>query len=119
MQGKMVEFADYEMPVEYSGIKDEHMTVRNAAGVFDVSTWESFGLKVRALDLLRKISSNDPSVLQSGQVQYTCFPNGQGGIGMICWFTVLIPKNIYWWLMPPTPTRTGNGSKFRMNLMLL
>ena len=78
---KMVEFADYEMPVEYSGIKDEHMTVRNAAGVFDVSHMGEFWVKgPGALDLLRKISSNDPSVLQSGQVQYTCFPNGQGGI---------------------------------------
>ena len=78
---KMVEFADYEMPVEYSGIKDEHMTVRNAAGVFDVSHMGEFWVKgPGALDLLRKISSNDPSVLQPGQVQYTCFPNGQGGI---------------------------------------
>ncbi len=78
---KMVEFAGYEMPVEYSGIRDEHLKVRNAAGVFDVSHMGEFWVKgARALDLLKKVSSNDPSVLQPGQVQYTCFPNGQGGI---------------------------------------
>jgi len=78
---KMVEFAGYEMPVEYSGIKDEHMTVRNAVGVFDVSHMGEFWVKgPGALDLVKKVSSNDPSVLRKGQAQYTCFPNGKGGI---------------------------------------
>jgi aminomethyltransferase len=78
---RMVEFAGYEMPVEYSGIKDEHMTVRNAVGVFDVSHMGEFWVKgSRALDLVKKVSSNDPSVLSPGQAQYTCFPNGKGGI---------------------------------------
>ncbi len=78
---KMVEFAGYEMPVEYSGIKHEHMTVRNAVGVFDVSHMGEFWVKgPGALDLVKKVSSNDPSVLRKGQAQYTCFPNGKGGI---------------------------------------
>src|SRR5690554_1193705 len=78
---KMVEFAGYEMPVEYSGIKDEHMTVRNAVGIFDVSHMGEFWVKgPQALDLVKKVSSNDPSVLRPGQAQYTCFPNGKGGI---------------------------------------
>lgn len=78
---KMVEFAGYEMPVEYSGIKHEHMTVRNAVGVFDVSHMGEFWVKGSgALDLVKKVSSNDPSVLRKGQAQYTCFPNGKGGI---------------------------------------
>jgi aminomethyltransferase len=78
---RMVEFAGYEMPVEYSGIKDEHMTVRNAVGVFDVSHMGEFWVKgSRALHLVKKVSSNDPSVLSPGQAQYTCFPNGKGGI---------------------------------------
>ncbi|MGC9354981.1 MAG: glycine cleavage system aminomethyltransferase GcvT [Mariniphaga sp.] len=78
---RMVEFAGYEMPVEYSGIRDEHMTVRNAVGVFDVSHMGEFWVKgSQALDLVKKVSSNDPSVLRPGQAQYTCFPNGKGGI---------------------------------------
>ncbi|MBW6537270.1 MAG: glycine cleavage system aminomethyltransferase GcvT [Mariniphaga sp.] len=78
---KMVEFAGYEMPIEYSGIRDEHMTVRNAVGVFDVSHMGEFWVKgPKALDLIKKISSNDPSILKPGQAQYTCFPNGNGGI---------------------------------------
>ncbi len=78
---KMVEFAGYEMPVEYTGIKDEHMAVRNAAGVFDVSHMGEFWIKgPNALNLVNKLSSNDPTVLKPGQAQYTCMPNGRGGI---------------------------------------
>ncbi len=78
---KMMEFAGYEMPVEFSGIKDEHMTVRDSVGVFDVSHMGEFWVKgPNALALLQKISSNDPVSMQPGQAQYTCFPNGNGGI---------------------------------------
>lgn len=78
---KMVEFAGYEMPVEYSGIKEEHLAVRNSAGVFDVSHMGEFWIKgPYALDLVKKISSNDPTVLKPGQAQYSCMPNGEGGI---------------------------------------
>ena len=78
---KMVEFAGYQMPVEYRGIKDEHLTVRNTVGVFDVSHMGEFWVKgPQALDLIKKVSSNDPTVLNPGQAQYTCFPNGKGGI---------------------------------------
>lgn len=79
--GKLVEFAGYEMPVEYSGIKDEHMTVREGVGVFDVSHMGEFWIKgPSAFDLVNKISSNDPKMLKPGQAQYSCFPNGEGGI---------------------------------------
>jgi aminomethyltransferase len=78
---KMVEFAGYEMPIEYSGIRDEHMTVREGVGVFDVSHMGEFWVKgPKALDLLKKVSSNDPAILKPGQAQYSCFPNGKGGI---------------------------------------
>ncbi len=78
---KMVEFAGYEMPIEYSGIRDEHMIVRNSVGVFDVSHMGEFWVKgPNALELVKKITSNDPSVLGPGQAQYSCFPNGKGGI---------------------------------------
>ena len=77
----MVEFAGFEMPIEYSGIRNEHMTVRNSVGVFDVSHMGEFRVKgPKALDLVKKVSSNDPSILKPGQAQYTCFPNGKGGI---------------------------------------
>jgi aminomethyltransferase len=79
--GKMVDFAGYELPVEFSGIKDEHMTVRNAVGVFDVSHMGEFRISgPHALELLRLVGSNAPSLLAPGQAQYSCFPNGKGGI---------------------------------------
>ncbi|NQU55147.1 MAG: glycine cleavage system aminomethyltransferase GcvT, partial [Bacteroidetes bacterium] len=79
--GKLVEFAGYEMPIEYSGIKEEHMTVRNSVGVFDVSHMGEFWVKgPNALELVNKITSNDPRILKLGQAQYSCFPNGNGGI---------------------------------------
>ncbi len=79
--GKMVDFAGYELPVEFSGIKDEHMAVRNAVGVFDVSHMGEFWIKgPNALELLRKVGSNAPSLLVPGQAHYSCFPNGKGGI---------------------------------------
>ncbi len=78
---KMVPFAGYNMPVQYSGINDEHDTVRNAVGVFDVSHMGEFILKgEKALDLIQKVSSNDASKLYDGKVQYAYFPNEEGGI---------------------------------------
>lgn len=78
---KMVPFAGFNMPVQYSGINDEHETVRNAVGVFDVSHMGEFILKgEKALDLIQKVSSNDASKLYDGKVQYAYFPNENGGI---------------------------------------
>ncbi len=78
---KMHEFAGYNMPIEYSGIIDEHQTVCNAAGVFDVSHMGEFWVKgPDALAYLQKITSNDVSVLPIGKAQYTCLLNEQGGI---------------------------------------
>jgi aminomethyltransferase len=78
---KMVEFAGYNMPVSYTGLNDEHITVRNLAGMFDVSHMGEFILKgTKALDLIQKVTSNDASVLSSGKVQYSCLPNDKGGI---------------------------------------
>ncbi len=78
---KIVEFAGFEMPVEYSGIKDEHLTVRNGVGVFDVSHMGEVWVKgPNALAFLQKVTSNDVASLKPGQAQYSCFPNGKGGI---------------------------------------
>ncbi|MEI7829722.1 MAG: glycine cleavage system aminomethyltransferase GcvT [Prolixibacteraceae bacterium] len=80
-KAKMAEFAGFDMPIEYSGIKDEHMTVRQGVGVFDVSHMGEIWVKgPLALDFLQKVTSNDVSVLVPGQAQYSCFPNGKGGI---------------------------------------
>lgn len=78
---KMTAFAGYNMPLEYSGVIKEHMAVRDKAGIFDVSHMGEFWVKgAGALPLLQKITSNDVSKLLVGQAQYTCMPNGKGGI---------------------------------------
>ncbi|TBR20270.1 MAG: glycine cleavage system aminomethyltransferase GcvT [Chitinophagaceae bacterium] len=78
---KMAEFAGYNMPISYSGINDEHATVRKAAGVFDVSHMGEFILKGScALSLIQRVTSNDAAKLSDGQAQYSCLPNENGGI---------------------------------------
>jgi aminomethyltransferase len=78
---KMVAFAGYNMPVEYFGINEEHTTVREKVGVFDVSHMGEFWVTgSSALKYLQYITSNDVSALVDGKVQYSCFPNGKGGI---------------------------------------
>ena len=78
---RMAEFAGYNMPIEFTGINDEHMAVRGKAGVFDVSHMGEIWVKgPRALDLLQRITTNDVAKLYDGKVQYSCMPNGRGGI---------------------------------------
>jgi aminomethyltransferase len=78
---KMAEFAGYNMPISYSGINDEHHTVRKNAGVFDVSHMGEFILKgENALDLIQRVTTNDASKLTAGKAQYSCLPNENGGI---------------------------------------
>ncbi len=78
---RMVPFAGYEMPVEFSGINDEHLTVREKVGVFDVSHMGEFIVSGKgAEEFLQYITTNDVSSIYDGKIQYTCFPNGRGGI---------------------------------------
>jgi len=78
---KMMPFAGYNMPVEYSGINNEHLTVRNGVGVFDVSHMGEIWIKgARALELVQQITTNDATTLTVGKAQYSCMPNGKGGI---------------------------------------
>jgi aminomethyltransferase len=78
---KMVPFAGYNMPIEYTGINDEHITVREKLGVFDVSHMGEVWVKgPKALDFVQFLTSNDAAALTDGKVQYSCFPNGKGGI---------------------------------------
>jgi glycine cleavage system T protein (aminomethyltransferase) len=79
--GQMVPFAGYMMPIRYSSDIEEHMTVRNGVGVFDVSHMGEFILKgPEALNLIQKLTSNDASKLYPGRAQYSCLPNNDGGI---------------------------------------
>ena len=76
---KMVEFAGYLMPVQYSGIIEEHKAVRDSAGLFDVSHMGEFRVQGQnALDFLQKVTINDVSKIQVSQAQYTamCYPDG-------------------------------------------
>jgi aminomethyltransferase len=78
---RLVEFAGFEMPIEYTGINAEHLAVRNSVGMFDVSHMGEIWVKgPGAKPLLDYVLSNDPGVIVPGKAQYTCFPNGKGGI---------------------------------------
>lgn len=76
---KIVPFAGYEMPVQYSGIVEEHHTVRNTVGVFDVSHMGEFFVEgPQALSFLQQVTINDVSKLVPGKAQYSamCYDNG-------------------------------------------
>ena len=78
---KMVPFAGYQMPVQYSGVTTEHLNVRENVGVFDVSHMGEFIVSgENALSLIQKVSSNDASKLFTGRAQYAYFPNDNGGV---------------------------------------
>lgn len=78
---KMHEFAGYNMPIEYSGIIDEHMTVCTGVGVFDVSHMGEIWVKgPRAKAFLQRVMSNDVVSLETGKAQYSAIINNEGGI---------------------------------------
>ena len=81
MGAKMVEFVGFDMPVQFEGINIEHETVRTKLGVFDVSHMGEFWVEgSNAFSLVQKVTTNDVAALTDGKVQYSCFPNGDGGI---------------------------------------
>lgn len=78
---KMVPFAGFDMPVQYSGVTEEHFAVREKVGIFDVSHMGQFMVEgAAAKDLLQYVTTNNVDNLETGKAQYTCFPNGNGGI---------------------------------------
>lgn len=78
---RMIPFAGYLMTVEFTGVNEEHIAVRKNVGVFDVSHMGEFWVTgPNAFDLVQWVTSNDVSKLVDGKIQYTCFPNGKGGI---------------------------------------
>ena len=79
--GKMVDYAGFNMAVQYEGVISEHLAVRNHVGVFDVSHMgEIFISGNEAALFLQFITSNDINKLYPGKVQYSCLPNKKGGI---------------------------------------
>ena len=78
---KIAPFGGYEMPIQYTGVKNEHLAVRNSVGVFDVSHMGEFTVEgTSSLKLLQKICSNDIEKIKIGKAQYNCLPNENGGI---------------------------------------
>jgi glycine cleavage system T protein (aminomethyltransferase) len=78
---KLVPFAGWEMPVEYDGIKAEHLRVRESCGVFDVSHMGEIETEgPQAVDLLQRLLSNDVSKIQIGGAQYSCLCREDGGV---------------------------------------
>jgi len=78
---KMASFSGYNMPISYTSIKEEHKAVREGVGVFDVSHMGQFIVRGKdALPFLQKITTNDVSKLEIGEIQYSCMPNMTGGI---------------------------------------
>lgn len=77
----MAPFAGYNMPINYTGINQEHETVRKNAGVFDVSHMGEFIVSgPHALNLIQRVTTNDASKLENGRAQYSCMLNDNGGI---------------------------------------
>jgi hypothetical protein len=93
---KMVPFAGFSMPVQYKGLITEHLAVRSAAGIFDVSHMGEFFVSgPKALDLIQYVTSNDASKLVDGQVQYC--PMKTAAWWTICSCTDFMPRNFFWW----------------------
>lgn len=81
MGAKMVDFAGWSMPVQYKGLKEEHLHVRNHVGAFDVSHMGEIWVKgPKALETLQWTTTNDVAKLKKGQAHYSLFPNENGGI---------------------------------------
>src|SRR5688572_33022606 len=78
--GRMIDFGGWDMPVQYpAGTIEEHMTVRSAVGLFDVSHMGEIEIRgPQALDLIQRLTTNDASALNDGQAQYSAltYPDG-------------------------------------------
>ena len=81
LNAKMVDFGGFNMPIQYSGISDEHINVRNNVGIFDVSHMGEFFVSGKeALQFLNHICSNNIEKIEINKAQYNCFTNENGGI---------------------------------------
>jgi aminomethyltransferase len=80
LKAQMAEFAGWDMPLQYSGIIEEHMAVRNAVGLFDISHMGEISVRgPNALDFLQRVTTNDVSKLAMGDTHYSTVLNENGG----------------------------------------
>lgn len=97
---KMHEFAGYNMPIEYSGILDEHHTVCQSVGVFDVSHMGEFWVKgPHALEFIQQVTSNNAAVLTPGKCSTLVSRMKPEVSSMTCLSIFMNPINICWWSM--------------------
>lgn len=81
LNARIVEFAGWQMPIQYTNLKDEHNATRNHVGLFDVSHMGEIRVKgAKALETLQWLTTNDVSKLEAGQAQYGLLPNETGGL---------------------------------------
>src|ERR1035438_7245140 len=81
LNAKLIDFGGWEMPVQYTSITDEHLAVRNAAGIFDISHMGEVTVSgAGAESFLNSVLTNDLRKLSSGEGQYTLMCNGRGGV---------------------------------------
>lgn len=81
LNARIVEFAGWQMPIQYTSLKDEHNATRTHVGLFDVSHMGEIRVKgAKALETLQWLTTNDVSKLESGQAQYGLLPNATGGL---------------------------------------
>ncbi len=81
LAARMVEFAGWQMPIQYTNLKEEHLNVRSNVGLFDVSHMGEIRVKgPQALDTLQWLTTNNVAALEEDQAQYSLLPNAQGGL---------------------------------------
>lgn len=95
LNAKMIDFSGYDMPVQYGGIKQEHLCVREAAGLFDVSHMGEFFISgPQAMELVQEVTANDASLLKPGKAQYSVMCNDEGGIADDL-LVYMLERNLY------------------------
>src|SRR5690349_21332308 len=78
---RMVDFAGWLMPIQYSNLREEHDSVRQNVGLFDVSHMGEIRVRgAKALESLEWLTTNDVAKLNPGEAQYSLLPNDQGGL---------------------------------------
>ena len=81
LNARMVEFAGWQMPIQYEGVRQEHLNVREKVGIFDVSHMGEIWVRgPKALATLQWLTTNDVAKLKAGEAHYSLFPNAEGGV---------------------------------------
>ena len=108
---KMHEFAGFNMPIEYTGIIDEHMTVVNGVGVFDVSHMGEFWVKgPNALAFIQSVTSTTLPCCRSAKLNILAFRMTRAVSWTTCWSIIMNRKNTFWLSMRVTSPKIGIGA---------